>query len=803
MNDQDPSANDLAAELVRLRSRIAELEASEAGAHEAAGPPGNNEEYYRPMFEANPQPMWVFDLETLAFLAVNDAAVRKYGFSREEFLAMTIADIRPPEDVPRLMKNIAGVTNGLDEAGVWRHRTRAGSVIDVEITSHTLSFEGRKAEMVLARDITDRKQAEARLQESEQKYRMLFDSATDAIVILDLKGNFIDVNRTAYTRLGYTKQEILSMNVSQLDPPEFAAIVPERLAQISRDGQAVFESAHIRKDGSMMPVEINARLLDYEGRKVYFSIIRDITDRKRAEEELQASEVRMRAVVERAPFGAHSYELRPDGSLILSGTNHAADQILGIDHSRLIGKTIEEAFPGLVGTSIPDTYRKIAAHGENHEFETVHYDQDAIHGSFEIHAFQTRPNLMTVFFRDITESKKAEEERLTLERRLLHAQKLESLGSLAGGIAHDFNNLLMAILGNLDIAMIKLPPSSAARENIEQSAQAALRAADLTRQMLAYSGRGRFIVQAMDLNELVEENANLFRSAISRAITLHLELTRPLPLIEADAGQVQQVIMNLLTNASDAIADKAGVISLATGSQACDAKYLKRSRIEYVPHAGKFVYLEVSDTGTGMDEQTQQRMFDPFFTTKTAGRGLGMSAILGIVRGHHGAIFIDSGANRGTTIRILFPAVEEKAAAGAAVSTAEAALTGPATPVGTVLVVDDEDIVRNICKEMIESFGMQALTASDGRHALEVFRQNAERISLVILDITMPVMDGITAFRELVRIRSDVKVILSSGYDEQDSLRQLSGEGLAGFIKKPYTLKDLRDAIQKVKDTDG
>jgi CheY-like chemotaxis protein len=351
--------------------------------------------------------------------------------------------------------------------------------------------------------------------------------------------------------------------------------------------------------------------------------------------------------------------------------------------------------------------------------------------------------------------------------------------------------------------MIKLPPDSSACENIEQSAQAALRAADLTRQMLAYSGRGRFIVGPLDLNKLVEENVNLFRAAISRATTLHLDLARPLPLIEADAGQIQQVIMNLLTNASEAIAEKTGVITLSTGVQTCDAECLELSRIEAVLHAGKYVCLEVSDTGDGMDEQTQQRMFDPFFTTKTAGRGLGMSAILGIVRGHHGAIFIDSAAGRGTTIRILLPAMEEKGAADDALSAVQTALPGAAAPAGTVLVVDDEEIVRDICKEMIESFGMKVLTASDGRHALEVFRQNAERISLVILDLTMPVMDGITAFRELVRIRPGVKIILSSGYDEQDSLRQLCGEGLAGFIKKPYHLKDLRDAIQQVKDTDG
>jgi len=399
--------------------------------------------------------------------------------------------------------------------------------------------------------------------------------------------------------------------------------------------------------------------------------------------------------------------------------------------------------------------------------------------------------------RQITERKKAEQERLELERRLLHAQKLESLGILAGGIAHDFNNLLMAVLGNLDLALRKLSPVSPARLNIEHSAQAASRAADLTRQMLAYSGKGSFIIKPLDLSELVAENAHLFRSSVARTTELNVRLDRPLPAIEADAGQVQQVIMNLITNASEAIGERTGVITLATGVQDCDSRCLKRSRIEDVPDAGRFVFLEVSDNGCGMDEQTQQRLFDPFFTTKPKGRGLGMSAILGIVRGHRGALFVESTEGRGTTIRVLFPASHRPLAVndGPAGETAREA----ADPVvgGMVLVVDDEEIVRNVCKEMVEAFGLQVLTAVDGRDAVEVFTKHADDISLVILDLSMPNMDGMAAFKELVRIKPGVKVVLCSGFDEQDSLQHFSGKGLAGFIQKPYSLKNLREALEK------
>jgi len=401
----------------------------------------------------------------------------------------------------------------------------------------------------------------------------------------------------------------------------------------------------------------------------------------------------------------------------------------------------------------------------------------------------------------IVERKRGELERLELERRLLHTQKLESLGILAGGIAHDFNNLLMAVLGNLDLALRKVSPVSPARAYIDQSAQAARRATDLTRQLLAYSGKGHFVVEGMDLSELVEENTDLFRASVARTATLDIRLAHSLPSIEADAGQVQQVIMNLITNASEAIGEASGVIVVATGVQECDKARLRQNRIGVVPPPGRFVYLDVSDTGCGMDDETRQRLFDPFFTTKAQGRGLGMSAILGIVRGHGGAIFVDSAVGRGTSIRVLFPAVEgprsRKDAPGRFADDA-----GALAPGGTVLVVDDEESVRTVCREMVESLGLPVLTAVDGRDALEVFARNAEAISHVILDLSMPNMDGMAALQELVRIKPGVKVILSSGYDEQESIQRASGRGLAGFIQKPYSLKSLHDALEKAGESE-
>jgi CheY-like chemotaxis protein len=286
------------------------------------------------------------------------------------------------------------------------------------------------------------------------------------------------------------------------------------------------------------------------------------------------------------------------------------------------------------------------------------------------------------------------------------------------------------------------------------------------------------------------------RSSVTRTAELDLRLARSLPPIEADAGQIQQVIMNLITNASEALGDKAGRITITTGTKDCDAGYLKRSRIEEVPPAGRFVFLTVSDTGCGMDDKTQLQLFDPFFTTKTMGRGLGMSAILGITRGHQGAIIVESSAGEGTTIEILFPALDgARAVRDAAARTPEAEAGAPLVS-GAVLVVDDEEFVRNVCREMVESFGLQVLTAVDGRDAVDLFAKHAEGISHVILDLTMPNMDGMTALRELVRIKPGVKVILSSGFDEQDTILQSSDRRHAGFIQKPYTMNNLRDALK-------
>jgi len=393
--------------------------------------------------------------------------------------------------------------------------------------------------------------------------------------------------------------------------------------------------------------------------------------------------------------------------------------------------------------------------------------------------------------RNITARKRAEAEQAKLEAQMQEVQKLESLGVLAGGIAHDFNNLLMAILGNADLALLSLSPASPARPNVEEIARTSQRAADLCRQMLAYSGKGRFLVGRYDLSEIVREMAQMLEVSISKKASLRYSFGAQLPAVEADATQLRQVIMNLITNASEALHDHSGSISIVTGVMDCDRTYLAESYLDDKLPEGRYVYLEVSDTGAGMDEETRRRIFDPFFTTKFTGRGLGLAAVLGIVRGHKGAIKVYSEPGRGTTFKVLLPAVEWQP--GNSVPS-----PGPPAsvkPGGTVLLVDDDSAVRTIGVQMLERLGYTVLTAADGREGLEVFRTRREEIACVILDLTMPEMGGDEVFRELRRLQRDVRVILTSGYNEQEVIQQFAGKGLAGFVQKPYTVAKLRETL--------
>ncbi len=412
---------------------------------------------------------------------------------------------------------------------------------------------------------------------------------------------------------------------------------------------------------------------------------------------------------------------------------------------------------------------------------------------------QNRPIRMIGTIQDITERKRAEEERLALLRQMEQAQRLESLGVLAGGIAHDFNNLLMVVLGYADLAAKQASPLSPAQESLAEIETAARRAAELCRQMLAYSGKGKFILEPIRLRDLVEEMAHLLKATISKKAMLTLDLESTTPLIEGDASQVRQIVMNLITNASEAIGDRSGVIRISTGAMDCSRAYLGNTYLDDKLPAGLYVYIEVADTGCGMSEETVARMFEPFFTTKFTGRGLGMAAVLGIVRGHRGAISISSTLGTGTTIRVLFPALKNEATRPASTNRST---DSPATLRGRVLLVDDEETLRLLGAQMLGHIGFAVLTAADGVQAVELYQTRWRDIDIVILDLTMPRMDGGETLRELQRINPDVRVIMSSGYAQTELSTRFAGKGLAGYLQKPYSLATLKETLRRATATD-
>ena len=379
-------------------------------------------------------------------------------------------------------------------------------------------------------------------------------------------------------------------------------------------------------------------------------------------------------------------------------------------------------------------------------------------------------------------------------------QKLESLGVLAGGIAHDFNNLLTIILGNASLALDELPSIAPARDSLRVIEKTALRAAELCRQMLAYSGQGRFVIETIHLDELIHEMTALFQSSLPRQATLNLNLADALPPLRGDPSQIRQVVMNLVINAAEALGDCGGVVTVSTGAMQCRPDDLVGACREERLTEGMYVWLEVSDTGCGMDAKTQQRIFEPFFTTKFTGRGLGLSAVLGIVRGHQGALQMVSAPGQGTTFRALFPAAPP---AGPQAVLPTPASRGAWRGVGTVLLVDDEDSVRTLGARMLERIGFQVLVASDGQEALELYPVCQREIVLVLLDLTMPYMDGEETFQRLRHLDPQVRVVMTSGYTETAMAARFSGQPRCGFLPKPYTLEGLTRCLREALGESG
>ena len=543
-------------------------------------------------------------------------------------------------------------------------------------------------------------------------------------------------------------------------------------------------------DGSDKYVQLRASPLS-DGRMLVSLL--DVSLRTGEERALEESEQRYRALVETVPLGiaVHSAGridyVNPFGMKLFGAT--AEDQILGDTVIRFVHPDSR----AVVAQRMRSIYEKggTAAMIEERllRLDGTAFDADVIATMVD---FAGRPASL-VLFSDVTERRRIDAERRVLEEQIRHSQKMESLGILAGGVAHDFNNLLVAILGRAELARTDAPSDNPVHEHLVGIEAAARQAADLAHQMLAYAGQGSFTVAPIDLRETVLQTQRLLEATVSRRSALAFDLGEEPTVVEADATQIRQVLMNLVTNAVEALGDQHGTITVRTGRATCSARELRRLFAHDTVGPGPYAFLEVEDTGEGMDLATRQRMFEPFYSTKFTGRGLGLAAVLGIVRGHRGAIAVDSHRGSGTRIRVLLPLTSRRAV----LPTAGPDDAAGWRATGTVLVVDDDPFVEEVARVMLTRMGLEVVSACDGVEALQRFGAAPDRFDLVLLDLTMPRLDGPETLVRLRGIRPDVCVLLSSGFGEEDVSRRLEGAQVAGFVAKPYTYDGLARAVRE------
>ncbi|MDD2897442.1 MAG: PAS domain S-box protein [Desulfuromonadaceae bacterium] len=653
----------------------------------------------------------------------------------------------------------------------------AGLMLDNEISNYSLLSE-----------------AHQRLQDSETLYRTLFDESPAGVVLWsvpDLRP--LQFNTAAHAQLDYTREEFAGLTVSDFEAAKSAADMEDTSVILRRDGIVNFETIHRTKGGDIRSMAITLRMIELSGEPCVIALHRDITEMNRTRASLEENRRFLADIIEYSGMLIAVKDREGHYEIV----NRKWEEVTGLSRSEAIGKTDEELFPGSSGKLFRANDLEViegdcCIEREEYFDDAVKGRQYGISTKFPLKAADGTISGLCLMSTDITDRKRSEEERLNLEKQLLHSQKLKSLGVLAGGIAHDFNNILTAIIGNADLALMRINKESPAVDNLHRIEHAAARAADLAKQMLAYSGKGKFVVENINLNVLLEDMLHMLEVSISKKAVLRLNPHQQLPVVEADATQIRQIVMNLVINASEAIGDKSGVIAITTGCIDCNRNYLEDVWLDENLNDGLYVYLEIADTGCGMDKETLSKLFDPFFTTKFTGRGLGMAAVLGIVRGHKGAIKVYSEQNKGTTFKILLPSSGKPPEVFNGTSPGNAWHGN-----GVVLLVDDEETIRGLGIQMLKEIGFSAITADDGREALEIFKSRDD-IAFVILDLTMPHMDGEQCFRELRQLNPDVKVIMSSGFNEQEVTQKFIGKGLAGFLQKPYKLSTLQSTIQKV-----
>ncbi|MEW6775137.1 MAG: CHASE domain-containing protein [Bdellovibrionota bacterium] len=808
-----------------------------------------SEERYRLLVEEAPEAICVLDPRTGMFVDINRHAETLFKMSREKILRLSPVAVSPwlqPDGRRSEDAALAYVEKALEgdlPRFEWVHVDSEGREILCEITLSRLPSE--KGDLVRGSlvDIAERKRAE----QDRMRLSAVLDTTTDFVGWAGAKDQkVVYVNPAGRRLLGITQDhDVRGDHISNYHPAWAYKIISEVAIPLAiREGSWRGETAFVSRDGR--EIATSQVLLAHKndrGEVEFFSTIaRDISERVARENRIRKHDLLLRelakhnwlaessqdaALAKITEMAGHALDLdgvgictyAPDHSRMVCADyyeprlhRHSRQRDLDAKSAPLFLELLEKDRIVDAADAIGDPRTKEIA-GNLKEIGVTSFLSAAVHlegrvvgmlcgerkgppSPWPLEEQQLAASLSDIVALVLAqwERRREEQARLALERKMVDSQKLESLGILAGGIAHDFNNLLMGVLANASLALLEAPPSSPLRESLRQIETAARRASDLTRQLLAYSGKGRFVVERISLNQVIEEMADLVRITVSKNAALRQELAPNLPPIEADTTQIRQVIMNLLLNASEALGGKGGTISLVTSSVEATREYLEESFSAPGLPAGRYVSLEVSDTGAGMDAETRSRIFDPFFTTKSTGRGLGLSAVLGIIRGHKGALKVYSEPGQGTTFRILLPAADGALSR----TTPETGGKKAAALGGLALVIDDEEIVRTTTDRMLRWIGFEVLSAPRGVEGLSLFRANQGSLAVTLLDMTMPGMSGIDVFKEIQRIQPGATVVLMSGYNEQDAISRLAGRGLAGFLQKPFTAQELAEKLRQV-----
>jgi len=675
-----------------------------------------------------------------------------------------------------------------EQKGVRKDGTIA--IVNVYYNKTINKYTGEEYLVTFVEDISE-------LRSSMFERDLFFNYSGDLLGIFEFNGIIRQVNPAWTAALGWSMEELINSNRDLIIHPDDLPKTLEARERLNESDRTLIITNRYRHiNGNYRIIRWN--VISFKERGLIFVSGRDETERFEAEQELNRMWERLDIAIRNGVIGLWDYDI-PEDSLTV---NEAMTDLLGFD-MHILSNVQREWGKYLHHDDLPQSLKAMVDHlkGKKEYYVDEYrlrlpdgkYRWFLSRGKISEYNDNGSPVRVSGSVTDITDLKESEEKRLKLEQKMQQAQKLESLGILAGGIAHDFNNLLMGVIGNTDILLYEMPENLKLQSKLLDIKKAAKRASELTNQMLAYSGRGKFLVEPINLNELVQEMSSFLGTSISKKVDLLYFLNKDLPLFEGDATQVRQVVMNIIVNASESIGNNRGEIKISTYVEEIDGTSMEKLTIGNGIRPGKYIALEISDTGCGIEQKQIKQIFDPFFTTKFTGRGLGLAAVLGIIKGHHGALKLQSEKDKGTTFIIYLPVTFKPEIKIETME--EPSEIKNNTAKLQVLIIDDEDYIRTLATRMLKIAGHTSFTAANGEEGIQIFQEKSSILSCVILDLTMPDLDGEEVLKELLKINPNVPVIISSGYSPDDITKRFKKNEISGFLQKPYQLSELLDAI--------